>query len=313
MLTLMADKENPGTIAEIPRIFTDKEFQKYKITKVTDPMVRSFWEQEMAKTSDFHKSEMLGYLISKVGRFIENQMIRNIIGQPKSGFNFREIMDSGKILLVNLNKGKVGEINSNLLGLIIVAKLQMAALGRGDLPESQRRDFYLYIDEFQNFITDSVATILAEARKYKLNLILAHQYIGQLTEGSGPEGKSQGNKVKDAIFGNVGTMLAFRIGSDDAEEIAKQMEPIVDEYDLINIERFNAYARLLIENQPTKAFNIHTFPPVEGDKKIIDDIKEFSRWKYGADRRRVEADILERSRLGISKSSDITPPMERSL
>jgi len=313
MLTLMADKEYPGTIAEIPRIFTDKDFQKYKLTKVTDPMVRSFWEQEMAKTSDFHKSEMLGYLISKVGRFIENAMIRNIIGQPRSGFNFRQVMDEQKILLVNLSKGTTGEINSNLLGLIIVAKLQMAALARTDIPEDQRKDFYLYIDEFQNFITDSIATILAEARKYKLNLTLAHQYIGQLTESSGPEGKSYGDKIKDAIFGNVGTLISFRIGVEDAEIVAKQMAPVVNEYDLINIERFNAYLRLLVDNQPLKAFNIHTFPPVEGNPEIIDDIKEFSRWKYGGDKKQIEADILKRSRLGLSKDSDITPPVERSL
>jgi len=222
-------------------------------------------------------------------------------------------MDSGKILLVNLNKGKVGEINSNLLGLIIVAKLQMAALGRADLPEKQRKDFYLYIDEFQNFITDSIATILAEARKYKLNLILGHQYIGQLTEGSGPEGKTQGNKVKDSIFGNVGTMLSFRIGADDAEDIAKQMEPLVSEYDLINIEKFNAYLRLLVDNQPTKAFNLRTFPPIEGNIDIIAEVKEFSRWKYGADRRKVESEILERSRLGSIKDSGISQVTERTL
>ena len=312
MLTLMADRQSLGTMAEIPRIFTDKEFQKYKLTKVTDPMVRSFWEQEMAKTSDFHKSEMLGYLISKVGRFVENAMIRNIIGQPKSGFNFRSVMDQQKILLVNLAKGTTGEVNSNLLGLIIVAKLQMAALGRTDMAEAARKDFYLYIDEFQNFITDSVATIMAEARKYKLNLTLGHQYIGQLTEGSGPEGKSFGNKIKDAIFGNVGTLVSFRIGVEDAEIIAKQMAPVVSEYDLINIERYNAYLRLLVDNQPLKAFNIHTFPPIAGDEKMIGDIKEFSRWKYGSDRRKVEADILERSRLGLAKS-DITPPIERTL
>jgi len=215
--------------------------------------------------------------------------------------------------LVNLNKGKVGEINSNLLGLIIVAKLQMAALGRSDLPEEKRRDFYLYVDEFQNFITDSVATILAEARKYKLNLILAHQYIGQLMEGAGPEGKSQGSKVKDAIFGNVGSLVAFRIGPEDAEEIAKQMAPIVDEYDLINIERFNAYLRLLVDNQPVKAFNIHTLPLPEGDKGIINGIKEFSRWKYGTDRKKVEVEILERSRLGIMKVAEISLPIERTL
>ncbi|MBI5732031.1 MAG: type IV secretion system DNA-binding domain-containing protein, partial [Candidatus Magasanikbacteria bacterium] len=183
MLTLMADKEYRGTLADIPRIFTDPEFQKYKLKNVTDPMVRAFWEKEMAKTSDFHKSEMLGYLISKVGRFVENEMMRNIIGQPKSGFKIREIMDNKKILLVNLAKGKVGEVNSNLLGLIIVSKLQMAALARADLPEEKRNDFFLYIDEFQNFITDSIATILAEARKYRLDLIIAHQYIGQLLTG----------------------------------------------------------------------------------------------------------------------------------
>ena len=310
MLTLMADQEHPGTIAEIPRMFTDPEFQKYKVAKVTDPMVRSFWEKEMAKTSDFHKSEMLGYLISKVGRFIENAMIRNIVGQPQSGFNFRKIMDEGKILIVNLSKGQVGEVNSNLLGLIIVSKLQMAALTRTDIAENQRKDFYLYIDEFQNFITDSVATILAEARKYKLNLILAHQYIGQLTEGSGPEGKSQGNKIRDAIFGNVGTLVSFRIGVDDAEFIAKQMAPVVDEYDLINIEKFNAYVRLLVDNQPLKAFNIRTFPPPIGDQAIAQSIIDFSRWKYGTDRQKIEGEILKRSNLGSIK---INQPMEKTL
>ncbi|NUM25216.1 MAG: type IV secretion system DNA-binding domain-containing protein [Candidatus Buchananbacteria bacterium] len=309
MLTLMADKKDPGTIVEIPRIFTDREFQRYKLGKVTDPMVRSFWEQEMAKTSDFHKSEMLGYLISKIGRFIENSMVRNIIGQPKSGFNFREIMDQQKILLVNLSKGRVGEVNSNLLGLIIVAKLQMAALSRTDIPENTRQDFYLYIDEFQNFITDSVATILAEARKYKLNLILAHQYIGQLTEGSGPEGKSYGDKIKDAIFGNVGTLMSFRIGVEDAEVIAKQMAPVVDEYDLMNIEKFNAYIRLLVDNQPRKAFNIHTFPPAHGDVRGVEDIIEFSRFKYGRDRQQIETEIVKRSRLGITGTQSV----ERSL
>ncbi len=312
MLTLMADKEYPGTMVEIPRIFTDRDFQRYKLRHVTDPIVRSYWEQEMAKTSDFHKSEMLGYLISKVGRFIENAMIRNIIGQPKSGFNFREVMDQKKILLVNLSKGKVGEVNSNLLGLIIVAKLQMAALARTDLPESRRADFYLYIDEFQNFITDSISTILAEARKYKLNLILAHQYLGQLTEAAGPEGKKYGDKIKDAIFGNVGTLLSFRIGVDDAEIIAKQMAPVVDEYDLMNIERFNAYIRLLVNNQPQKAFNIHTFPAIDGNPKIVDDIVEFSRFKYGKDGKQVDADIMKRSRLGTI-GTNVTPAIEKSL
>src|SRR3989339_804419 len=196
MLTLMADKETPCTLAEVPRMFTDDEYVKKWKTKLRDPMVLAFWDKEMAKTSDFHKSEMLGYLISKVGRFVENGMIRNIIGQSHSGFNFREVMDQKKILLVNLAKGLTGEINSNLLGMIIVSKLQMAALERANMPEDQRHDFYLYIDEFQNFITDSIATILSEARKYRLELIIAHQYMKQLEDNKGK------SAVRDAVLGN---------------------------------------------------------------------------------------------------------------
>jgi len=291
MLTLMADKEYPGTIADIPRMFTDKAYQEYKLKKVTDPVVRSFWEKEMAKTTDFHKSEMLGYLISKVGRFVENQMMRNIIGQPHSGFNFREVMDKQKVLLVNLSKGKTGEVNSNLLGLILVSKLQMAALARADMPESERKDFYLYIDEFQNFITPSIATILSEARKYKLNLIMAHQYLGQLTQG-------QNNNIRDAVLGNVGTLIAFRIGVEDAEIIARQLDPVFSEYDVVNIARFNAYIKLLIDNATAKAFNIATFPPTIGNPLISKKIRELSRLKYGRSRIQVEAELMERTKLG---------------
>src|SRR6185436_9219269 len=173
-------------------------------------------EKEMAKTSDFHKSEMLGYLISKVGRFVENEMMRNIIGQSQSSFDFREVMDQGKILLINLSKGKTGEVNAKLLGLIIVSKLQMAALSRADIPEENRKDFYLYVDEFQNFVTDSFATILSEARKYRLNLVMAHQFISQL--GIEKEGSSAvDSRMRDAVFGNAGTMICFRIGVEDAE------------------------------------------------------------------------------------------------
>jgi len=291
MLTLMSDKQDPGTITEIPRIFTDTEFQKYKLQHVTDPIVRSFWEKEMAKTSDFHKSEMLGYLISKVGRFIENSMMRNIIGQPVSGFNFRDIMDKRKILLVNLSKGKIGEVNSMLLGLIIVSKLQMAAFGRAALPENERNDFYLYIDEFQNYITDSIAVILSEARKYRLNLTLAHQYLGQLVQGND-------TKIRDAVLGNVGTMITFRIGIEDAEMLAKQFAPVFHEYDLVNIDRFHAYVKLLVHNTVQRAFHLSTFPPVAGDKERAKRIRELSRMKYGKPRVDVEAEILRRSKLG---------------
>ena len=310
MLTLMADREYPGTIADIPRIFTDPEFQKYKLTKVTDPVVRAFWEKEMAKTTDFHKSEMLGYLISKVGRFVENEMMRNIIGQGKSAFNFREIMDNKKILLVNLSKGQTGEVNSNLLGLIMVSKLQMAALARADMPEEKRQDFYLYIDEFQNFITDSISIILAEARKYRLDLIMAHQYIGQLG-GGGIEGKPGDSKVKDAIFGNVGTIVSFRIGVDDAEVLAKQFAPVLNEYDVMNIARFHAYIRLLIDNTASKAFTVKTLPPKEGSPEVAEMIKQLSRLKYGRDRELVNAEILERTKLGEPAAESVVA--ERSV
>ncbi|MBI5022665.1 MAG: type IV secretory system conjugative DNA transfer family protein [Candidatus Magasanikbacteria bacterium] len=313
MLTLMADKEYPGTLADIPRIFTDAEFQKYKLKNVTDPMVRAFWEKEMAKTSDFHKSEMLGYLISKVGRFVENEMIRNIIGQPKSGFNVREVMDNKKILLVNLAKGKVGEVNSNLLGLIIVSKLQMAALSRADMPEEKRNDFFLYIDEFQNFITDSISTILAEARKYKLDLTMAHQYIGQLLTGGGIEGKQGNSKIKDAVFGNVGTIISFRVGVDDAEVLAKQFAPALNEYDVMNIDKFHAYVRLLIKNAPSRPFTIATIYPSKGNPEIVEPIKELSRLKYGRDRALVNAEILERTKLGEIIKTTTAPASEPTL
>lgn len=290
MITLMADPEEPGTIVEIPRILTDEPFQKLKLKKVTDPIVRAFWEKELPQTSGQTKGEMLPYLVSKIGRFIENTMVRNIIGQQRSGFDFRKVMDEKKILLVNLSKGKVGEMNAKLLGLICVTKLQMAALARADMPEEQRNDFYCYIDEFQNFITDSIATILAEARKYRLNLIMAHQYIGQLVQNND-------TRVRDAVFGNVGSVVAFRIGVDDAETIATQLGPPVSEYDVMNIEARNAYIRLMIDNSAQRAFNFYTKAPIKGDPRVAEAIVQLSRLKYGRDRMLVEEEILERSQL----------------
>jgi len=292
MLTLMSDMETPGTVAEIPRMFTDDAFVESWKKKLKDPVVMSFWEKEMAKTSDFHKSEMLGYLISKVGRFTENSMIRNIIGQSRSGFNFRDVMDQKKILLVNLSKGLIGEINANLLGMIIVSKLQMAALERASLEEEKRHDFYLYIDEFQNFITDSIATILSEARKYKLNLIIAHQYMKQLEDNKGK------TTVRDAVLGNAGTIVSFRIGIEDAEVLQKEFAPVFSSYDLINVEQYTAYIKLLIDNTAAKPFNMSTYPPTPGNKELGAAIKELSRLKYGRPREIVEAEIMERSQLG---------------
>ena len=298
MLTLMEDKQYPGTIADIPRMFTDTDFQRYKLSKVKDPIVRAFWEKEMAKTSDFHKSEMLGYLISKVGRFVENEMMRNIIGQPYSSFDFRQIMDEGKILLINLSKGKTGEVNAKLLGLIVVSKLQMAAMSRSDIPEDQRRDFYLYVDEFQNFVTDSFATILSEARKYRLNLIMAHQFISQLSvhkEGS----SALDMTMRDAVFGNAGTMISFRIGVEDSEIMAKEFAPVFNEFDLVNIDRFNAYVKLMVKGTGSRPFNMETYPkPPGGNIETGRLTRNLSRLKYGRTRAEVEREILMRPKPG---------------
>jgi len=312
MLTLMADEEHPGTITDIPRIFTDTEFQKYKVSKVKDPVVRLFWEKEMAKTSDFHKSEMLGYLISKVGRFVENAMMRNIVGQSKSAFNFREVMDNKKILLINLAKGKVGEINAKLLGLIIVSKLQMAALSRANVKEDVRPDFYLYVDEFQNFITDAFSSILSEARKYRLNLIVAHQYLGQLEQQAGAQGAAS-KDLRDAVFGNAGTMVCFRIGAEDSEVMAKEFKPVFNEFDLVNVDRYNAYIKLMVQGTASKPFNMATYPLLRnGNDQQAAAIRQLSRLKYGRSRVEVEEEILEAGQVAENMAETL-PNVERGL
>ncbi len=304
MLLLMADKNDPGTIVEIPRVFTDEEFRDYKLRQCHNLMVKSFWEKEYAASQrGSTAADMLSYVISKTGRFIENEMMRNIIGQPHSGFDFKKIMNERKILLVNLSKGKVGEMNSDLLGLILVSKLQLAAMSRGDLPEQQRPDFYLYIDEFQNYVTDSIAVILAEARKFRLNLAMAHQYVGQLV-------KNQNTAVRDAVFGNAGTIVSFRIGVEDTEMMTKQFAPVFNEFDLMNIEKFNAYIRPLIDLQPARPFNMQTFPPLLGSPEIGHAVIESSREKYGRLKHEVEAEILRRSKLGESVGVEVHEPLD---
>ncbi|MBT3230825.1 type IV secretory system conjugative DNA transfer family protein [Candidatus Uhrbacteria bacterium] len=302
MLTLMADPENPGTLAEIPRMVTDDAFQKKWRKKVTDPMVTSFWDDEMDNKSDYHKSEMSGYLVSKVGRFVENEMMRNIIGQSRSAFNFREIMDEGKILLVNLSKGKIGDVNGNLLGLIIVSKLQMAAFGRADMEEKDRRDFFLYMDEFQNFITPSIATILSEARKYRLNLILAHQYMGQLVK----DGKTE---TRDAILGNVGTTLVSRIGPEDVEILSKIYEPTLSGYDLMNNEEFMWNARIIVNMSQSKPFTLKAEWPGKHNPKLTQALREVSRLTYGRPKDLVEREIALRAGIGAKKPPAAKPPM----
>jgi hypothetical protein len=293
MLTLMSDINDPGTIAEIPRLVVDPDFQKMWVKRVKDPVVLNYWEKEVAKTSDFHKSEMFGYLTSKVGRFVENAMLRNIIGQQKSAINFREIMDNQKIFLIQLSKGKIGDINANLLGLIMVTKLQMAVMGRADMPAEQRKPFYVYIDEFQNFITPSIATILSEARKYALSLYLSHQYMGQLS----PKGDTE---IRDAVLGNAGTMLCGRIGIEDAQVLEKEFVPVFSAFDLVNAPKFSWNCKMLIDNASSRPFNFQAPPPVKPDVRIAKAIRMLSRLKYGRDRSIVEQEIMERTQLGAA-------------
>ncbi len=289
VLTLMSDPEG-GAITDIVRLFTDDEFQKSKVEHVTNPVVKSFWEHQMAKTGAREKQEIIPYFAAKFGQFVTNSMMRNIIGQAKSAFDFTEVMNSNKILLINLSKGTVGEINSKLLGLIIVAKIQMGALARQNMPKDQRKDFFLYIDEFQNYITDSIEVILSEARKYRLSLNMAHQYIAQL---EGPDGKS---KVKDAVFGNVGTMMCYKIGAQDAEYMAKEMAPVFSEQDLINLDKYKAVMKLSIDTQPSRPFSVTPVNPYleKGDFEAAEAFKQLSRLKYGRDREFVEREILRR-------------------
>lgn len=280
-MLVMDDPASGNTLLEIQRLFTDSAFRDYKLSRTKNPVVINFWRGIAEKANrDAALSEMAPYIVSKFDTFLSNEIMRPIVAQEKSAFNFREIMDARKILIVNLSKGRLGELNSSLLGLIIVEKLLMASLSRTDVPEAERTDFYLYIDEFQNFTTASIATILSEARKYKLNLTIAHQFIKQLQEN-----------IRDAVFGNVGSMAAFRIGAEDAETVAKQFAPVFNENDLINIDNYNFYLRLLISGQTTRSFNVQTYPGSAGNKESAEKIKQLSRLKYGRLREEIEKEI----------------------
>ncbi|MEM3063050.1 MAG: type IV secretion system DNA-binding domain-containing protein, partial [Nitrososphaerota archaeon] len=287
MLTVMAEPGN--TFVEVVRALTDSSFVQELLPKVSDPVVRRYWLDEIAQTADFHKSEVLGYIVSKFGRFVTNQLMRNIIGQSESSFDLRRVMDERKILIVNLSKGKIGEENSNFLGLVLVPKILVAAMSRQDIPEQQRVDFYLYVDEFQNFATETFADILSEARKFRLNLIVANQFIGQVEE-----------EVKNAVFGNVGTLIAFRVGVTDASYLAHEYQPVFSESDLINIERFHAYVKTIVNNEPVTPFSIDTTRDLSQDiknDKVAEMIKQLSRLRYGRDAELVSAEIAKRARL----------------
>lgn len=294
MMLVMSHPESGSTLMEIPRVLADPEFRKMKLEKCPDQTVVDFWRQEAEKAGgDAALANVVPYITSKLTQFISNDTMRPIIGQQNSSFNFRDVMDKQKILLVDLSKGQIGEMNSHLLGMIIVGKILMAALSRADMNEDKRKDFYLYIDEFQNFTTDSICSILSEARKYGLNLIIAHQYIGQLV-------KNQDTSIRDAVFGNVGSWLSFKIGTDDAEAIEKEFSPTFNQFDLINIEKYTAYVKLLIDNTASRPFSMVTPWPLVGIKRedIKQKIKNLSRLKYGQDRQIIEANIRRRTKLG---------------
>ncbi|NQT50286.1 type IV secretory system conjugative DNA transfer family protein [Candidatus Kuenenbacteria bacterium] len=291
---IMADPESGSTLLEISRVLADDDFRKYKLSKCKDQLVKDFWEKEAQKAGgEASLANMVPYITSKMSPFITNDFIRPIISQQNSTIDFADVMNSKKILLVKLSKGKIGEINANLLGMIVIGKLLMAALGRADMPEDDREDFYLYIDEFQNFLTDSMEIILSEARKYRLCLSIAHQYIGQLV-------KSGDTKFKDAIFGNVGTKCSFRIGVDDAENLSKEFAGVFSENDFLNVPKFNCYVKLLIENANPPGFNLATLnlDTFEGlpkkNPELAEAIKKLSKLKFGKDPEIIAMEIKER-------------------
>ena len=290
LLLIMDDPESGSTLMEVPKVLADENFRRLKLSRCKNPTVVDFWKKEAEKAGgDAALANVVPYITSKLTQFVANDMMRPIIGQQNSSFNFRDIMDNQKILLVDLPKGAIGEMNAYLLGMIIVGKILIAALSRTDIEQKDRKDFYLYIDEFQNFTTNSICQILSEARKYALCLNIAHQYLGQLNKG-------QDTQIKDAVFGNVGTLVSFKVGSEDAEFLVKDFGPVFNAYDLINVGR-GGFIKLLVDGATVRPFSLQTVWPLMGTFRegIGDKIRELSRYKFGQDRRLVESDIRRRS------------------
>ena len=280
---VMEDPSSGSTLLEITRVLGDKEFRDMKLARCKNPIIKQFWVSAEQTTGDQSLANFVPYISSKFDNFISNDIMRPVVLQQNSVFNFRKIMDEKKILLVNLSKGRLGDINANLIGLVLVGKIQMAALSRVDMFGKPMNDFYLYIDEFQNVTTDSIASILSEARKYRLSLNIAHQYISQLED-----------KIKNAVFGNVGSMAVFRVGTEDATFLEPKFKPQFDAHDITKLDNYNAYMSMLVKGQPTKPFNIKTLAPEKGNPDIVESLKELSYIKYGRDREEVETEIMAR-------------------
>jgi len=299
---ILALLEYPGsTLLGVPRILVDKAYRQKVVRKITDPVVKSFWVDEFSRYPDKFQTEAISPIQNKIGQFLSNSLVRNIIAQTKSAIDLRKIMDDKKILIINLSKGRVGEDYSALLGAMMITKIQLAAMSRVDIPELTRNDFYLYVDEFQNFATESFANILSEARKYRLNLIIAHQYVGQLVN-------EQNTVVRDAVFGNVGTIVTFRIGAADAEFLEKEFEPVFMMNDLVNLPKYNVYLKLMIDGVTSDAFSATTLVPLGEKEKTNngDKIIKNSRQRYATERRIIEEKIIKWSGAGGSDMEEET-------
>lgn len=284
LMLLMDDPNEVYTLMEVPKVMADTEFRHRLLMKCKNVLVKEFWEKQAEQAGgEAALKNMVPYITSKFDTFISNDYMRPIIGQTKSSFNFREILDNRKVFLVNLSKGKLGEMNSSLLGLIMTSKLAIAAFSRADTQESERKDFYLYIDEFQNFATNSISQILSEARKYRLSLIVSHQFIGQLPD-----------LIRDSVFGNVGTIISFRVGAEDAQFLEKEFMPVFNAQDLMRIDNFNFYVKMMMDGQISKPFNVKTYSPAKGNFERVKDIKEYYSLTYAKGRDFIEEEIRKR-------------------
>ncbi len=266
-----------ATLLGVPRMYVDREFRAKVVARVTDPVVGTFWTEEFERYAQQFRNEAVAPIQNKIGQFLAAPLIRNIIGQVRSTIDLRQVMDRGRILLLNLAKGRIGEDNAALLGAMMVTKLQLAAMSRIDQPESERRDFHLYVDEFQDFATESFAGILSEARKYRLCLVIAHQYVGQLEDA-----------VREAVFGNVGTIVSFRVGAEDAETLGEEFAPVFTERDLVELAKYDFYLRLMIDGVASQSFSATGLPPVSGAEGHESKIVRMSRERYGRPRAAVD-------------------------
>jgi len=268
--TILTLLEYPGsTLLDINRLFTDRDFRRRVLSYTDDKLLKDFWNKEFSAYPDRLRAEAIAPIQNKVGQFLSAPLVRNIVGQSKCSFNIRRVMDDKQILIVDLAKGKIGEDNAALLGALIISKIQLAAMERADIPQEERKDFYLYVDEFQNFATESFVNILSEARKYRLNLILTNQYIGQLDD-----------TIRDAVFGNCGTIISFRTGAEDAEFLEKEFEPSFKMNDIVNLPKHNMYLKLMIDGIAGKAFSSTSLPPIETISQQREKIINVSRERY---------------------------------